>query len=59
MPLASASTPSQGIGAGFVTDIFARSKDVVDEVMQVSGPDAIAMAKKLGLVRLPRRAAAV
>lgn len=35
----------QGIGAGFVPEVFDRA--VVDEVLKVNGPDAIATAKKL------------
>lgn len=37
--------PIQGIGAGFVPSILDRA--LIDEIVQVSGPDAIAMARRL------------
>lgn len=42
--------PIQGIGAGFVPDVYERQKAVVDEVIQCTGADAIAMARKMSVV---------
>jgi cysteine synthase A len=44
---APASHKIQGIGAGFIPRIL--RMDYIDEVIQVSGPDAIAMARRLAL----------